>query len=101
MSGWKSFSFARMDDRGRASLISGYRGKWVDGIPATSAPKSSLGPPFGANISTSSPFRLRHSTVFVSMVTMPSILGKTDSVIRAILILGAPLSGEIEKLQSL
>src|ERR1700731_1974406 len=87
MSGSKAFSLVRIDRRGRASLSSGYSGNGTDGTLTTSAPKSSLGPPLGAKISTSSPRRRKHSTVLVSIVTIPSILGRNGSVIRAILIL--------------
>src|SRR5271170_7293127 len=53
-------------------------------MPTTSAPDSSDGPPLGAKIKTSSPFRRRQSTVLVSIVTMPSIFGRNDSVTIAI-----------------
>src|SRR5258708_31320160 len=86
-SGAKASSFVRIDRRGRASLSSGYRGNGTDGKLTTSAPKRSLGPPLGAKISTSSPRRRKHSTVLVNIVTIPSILGRNGSVIRAILIL--------------
>ena len=69
-----------MEVRGNATRNSGYSGKAIDGIATTSAPNSSDGPPLGAKIMTSSPFRLRHSTVLASIVTMPSIFGRNDSV---------------------
>jgi|SRR5580698_1393766 hypothetical protein len=81
-----------MEARGGANLSSGYKGNGTEGTPTTSAPKSSFGPPLGANIKTWSPFWLKHSTVFVSIVTIPSILGKNDSVMRAILILANSLT---------
>src|ERR1700728_2326473 len=91
-SGVYAFRFARIDARGSATLNSRYNGNGAEGRPTTSAPKSFFGPPLGAKRSTSSPFFLKHSIVLVSMVTMPSILGRNGSVIRATLILAVPLS---------
>src|SRR5260370_3258659 len=87
IAGAKDSNLVRIDRRGRATLSSGYRRNGTDGRLTTSAPKSSLGTPLGAKISTSSPRRRKHSTVLVNIVTIPSILGRNGSVIRAILIL--------------
>src|SRR5260370_24466057 len=94
-SGLKASSLARIRLRGSASLSSGYKGNGTEGRPTTSAPYSSLGPPLGAKINTSSPLCRKHSTVLVSIVTMPSILGKNGSVIRAILIRNNSSNGAV------
>jgi len=69
---------------GKPSYNSGYKGNGIAATPTTVAPIYDSGHPSGQIIITSSPFLIKNSFVLVSLVTMPSTLGKKVSVNNAI-----------------